>query len=97
MSLIDIIGGLAAIVSTASFVPQAWQIIRSRKTHDISAGMYGLAVAGFALWIAFGIALRQWPLIASNTICFLLSGFILMMKLLPAAKRKRVARKMGGS
>jgi MtN3 and saliva related transmembrane protein len=92
MSLTTIIGGLAAVVSTASFAPQAWKIIRSRKTKDISTGMYLLTVVGFALWIGFGIGLGQWPLIAANSICLLLSGFILLMKLLPASKKDAVAR-----
>jgi MtN3 and saliva related transmembrane protein len=92
MSLTTILGVLAAAVSTASFAPQAWKIIRSRKTKDISTGMYLLTVAGFALWIGFGIGLGQWPLIAANSICLLLSGFILLMKLLPASKKDAVAR-----
>jgi MtN3 and saliva related transmembrane protein len=33
----------------------------------------------------------QWPLIASNSICFLLSAFILLMKLLPQAEKEKVA------
>ena len=92
MSLTTILGVLAAAVSTASFAPQAWKIIRSRKTKDISTGMYLLTVVGFALWIGFGIGLGQWPLIAANSICLLLSGFILLMKLLPASKKDAVAR-----
>lgn len=92
MSFTTIVGALAAAVSTASFAPQAWKIIRSRKTKDISTGMYLLTVVGFALWIGFGIGLGQWPLIASNSICLLLSAFILVMKLLPASKKDAIAR-----
>lgn len=92
--LITAIGYLAAICSTLSFVPQAWKIIRSAKTRDIALGMYLLTVAGFALWLAFGIAQRQWPLILSNGICLGFSGFILVMKLLPAGKKRAVARKL---
>ena len=71
-----IIGTLAAITSTASFAPQAWKIIKTRETKDISTGMYGLTVAGFALWLAYGMMLGQWPLIATNSICFVLAAFI---------------------
>ncbi|MES2471237.1 MAG: SemiSWEET transporter [Pseudomonadota bacterium] len=86
-----VLGYAAAFLSTVSFAPQAWKVIRSRKTHDISLGMYLLTVAAFALWLAFGILKREWPLVLSNGICLLLSGFILMMKVLPSSKRKRVA------
>jgi MtN3 and saliva related transmembrane protein len=89
MTPVVILGGLAAIASTVSFTPQAIKIIRTRQTKDISLGMYVITVTGFALWCAYGVLLGQWPLIASNSICLLLSGFILVMKLLsPRAKAK---------
>ena len=76
MNLVSILGTAAAIASTVSFAPQALQIIRTRQTKDISLGMYTITVIGFALWCAYGVLLRQWPLIASNTICLALSGTI---------------------
>lgn len=88
---VTLIGSLAAVASTASFTPQAWKIIRSRQVRDISAFMYTLTVSGFALWTAYGVLLEQVPLIATNAICFLLSGFILAMKLMPRRKRNAVA------
>ncbi|MDR3527238.1 MAG: SemiSWEET transporter [Rhizomicrobium sp.] len=85
------LGYLAAAASMASFAPQAWKIIRSRETKDISAGMYGLTVAAFALWLAYGVLQRQWPLVLSNGVCLLLSGFILVMTLLPRSQKEKVA------
>ena len=82
---------LLLTASTLSFAPQAWKVIRSRKTDDISTGMYVLTVAGFALWAAYGIMLGKWPLIVTNTICMGLSAFILTMKLLPRRQKNRVA------
>lgn len=92
MSCASIIGYLAAVLSTASFAPQAWKIIRARRTKDISAGMYVLTVAGFGMWLIFGILMRQWPLIVSNAICLLLSAFILFMKLLPQREKQVVGK-----
>lgn len=91
MDAITVIGSAAALASTISFTPQAWKIIKSRHTHDISTGMYALTVCGFALWTIYGILLEQWPLIVTNSICLTLSGFILTMKLLPRPKKEAVA------
>lgn len=91
MELSTLLGTLAAMCSTASFAPQAWKIIKSRDTKDLSSAMFALTVAGFALWIAYGIALGQWPLIIPNALCFLLAAFILTMKLLPQPKKEAVA------
>lgn len=86
-----VLGYSAAALSTISFAPQAWKVIISRKTKDISLGMYLLTVAAFALWLAFGLLKGEWPLVASNGICLMLSGFILVMKILPASGKKKVA------
>ena len=91
MSLVTIIGAIAALCSTISFAPQAWKIIQTRETKDISLGMYLFTVTGFAAWTTYGVMLGQWPLIAANSICLALSAFILMMKLLPRAKKNKVA------
>lgn len=86
-----IIGTLAALCSTTSFIPQAWRIVQTRDTDAISARMYAITVTGFGLWLAYGIIGLQWPIIATNAICLLLSAFILTMKLLPQRKVDTVA------
>ena len=91
MEIVTVIGSLAAIASTVSFTPQAWKIIRTRDTAAISAPMYAITVVGFALWTSYGLMLGEWPIIVTNTICFVLSGFILTMKLLPRRERDKIA------
>ena len=89
-----LIGALAALCSTTSFAPQAWKIIKTRNTADLSKRMYTVTVIGFALWLAYGLVLGQWPIIVTNAICLLLSGFILAMKLLPQQKKEAVADRL---
>lgn len=96
MGFVTILGYLAALASMASFVPQAVKIIRSRQTKGISSGMYLLTVTAFALWLAYGIWLRQWPLVISNAVCFLLSVFILAMTMMPQRKKDEVVATLTG-
>jgi MtN3 and saliva related transmembrane protein len=91
MDWATIVGFLAALASTISFTPQAWKIIRSRDTEGISAAMYAITVAGFALWLSYGVMLARWPIILSNAICLALSAFILVMTLLPQRKKNEIA------
>lgn len=86
-----IVGYIAASLSVSAFVPQAWKIVKTRQTKDLSKVMWILQVTGFACWIVYGVWLGELPLIIPNVICFLLSAFILMMRLLPQAKRDKVA------
>ncbi len=91
-----VIGFAAAAASTSSFVPQAWKIIKTRETAGISVITYLITVAGFALWLGYGIMLDKWPLILTNGICLVLSAFILMMKILPRGDREAVAKTITG-
>jgi MtN3 and saliva related transmembrane protein len=86
-----VFGWFATLCSSVSFVPQAWKVIRTRETRDISRWMYVITVAGFASWTAYGILLGQWPIIVTNSLCFALSAFILAMKLLPQREKEVVA------
>jgi MtN3 and saliva related transmembrane protein len=86
-----IVGAAATLCSVSSFVPQAWKVIRTRDTRGISGRMYVITVIGFSLWFSYGLLLGQWPLILTNGICLLLSGFILLMKLLPRNQREGLA------
>jgi MtN3 and saliva related transmembrane protein len=63
MNLIDWIGSVAAILTTASFVPQAWQTFRTRDVSGISLSMYSLFTTGVALWLVYGILMEAWPII----------------------------------
>ena len=92
MSWVTVIGSLAALASMVSFSPQAWKIIKSRNTDGISAAAYSITVTAFALWISYGILIGDWPLIVSNGVCLVLSGFILIMTLLPQAQKDDVAK-----
>ena len=91
MDTATLVGGMATLASTTSFVPQAWKVIRTRDTKAISKRMYTVTVIGFALWLTYGWMLGQWPLILTNGICLVLSAFILMMKLLPREQKEAVA------
>lgn len=76
-----VVGYLASACSVASFVPQVWKVLKTGDTAAISTRMYALTVTGFALWSMFGLLRLEWPIILTNSICFILSGFILIKKL----------------
>lgn len=76
-----LIGYLASVCSVTSFMPQVWKVIKTGDTAAISARMYMLTVFGFALWSVFGVLRGEWPIILTNSICFCLSGYILVRKL----------------
>jgi len=75
------VGYAAAILTTASFVPQAWLTFRTRDVSGISLGMYSVFATGVGLWLAYGLLLGAWPIVAANAITLALAVVILAMKL----------------
>lgn len=81
MQVAEILGFLAAALTTGAFVPQALHTWRTRDTDGISLGMYSIFTAGVALWLVYGLLIHAWPVVVANTITLALALFILMLKL----------------
>ena len=78
---IDVIGSVAAVLTTASFIPQAWHSFKTRDVSGISLSMYSVFTLGVALWLLYGVLLQSWPLMIANSITLVLAATILGMKL----------------
>jgi len=76
-----LVSGVAAVLTTAAFVPQALHIIRYKETKGISLLMYVAFALGVALWLVFGMMIGNWPIIIANAITLLLSLTIVALKL----------------
>ena len=81
MNPTEAIGYLAAILTTASFVPQALHIWRTRDARAISLGMYAVFSTGVALWLAYGILVGSWPVLLANLVTLAFALSILYMKI----------------
>lgn len=77
----DLIGYVAASLTTLSFVPQALHTFRTRDVRGISLGMYASFTLGVALWLLYGWQTRAWPVVAANFVTLVLASAILLMKL----------------
>jgi len=80
LDLRDIVGYIAAILTTTAFVPQAWQSWRTRDLSGVSLPMYSLFTTGVALWLLYGVMLGSWPIIIANVISLSLAGLVLVLK-----------------
>jgi MtN3 and saliva related transmembrane protein len=81
MPFAEWIGGAAACLTTASFVPQAWLTYRTRDVSGISLGMYSAFTLGVALWLVYGILVGSWPVTAANAVTLTLALLILGMRI----------------
>ncbi len=89
MNLQDTLGYAAAALTTGSFVPQALLTLRTRQVSGISVAMYSAFTAGVALWLAYGVLLREWPIVVANTITLGLASTILVVKIVEDRRARR--------
>lgn len=77
--LTTIIGVLASILTTLSYVPQLVKACRSGETDDISLRMMVILLAGLALWVLYGIRQADLVIVPANVIsCALLIAIIIL-------------------
>ena len=81
LSLADVVGSAAAVLTTLSFLPQVLHTLKTRDVSGISLVMYSAFTAGVALWLVYGLLLGSWPIVIANVITIMLALAIVVMKL----------------
>jgi MtN3 and saliva related transmembrane protein len=89
MTFHDTLGYAAAILTTGSFVPQAVLTLRTRDVRGISLAMYSAFTLGVALWLAYGVALGQWPIVVANAVTLALATTILVTKIVVERQNRK--------
>jgi MtN3 and saliva related transmembrane protein len=78
---ISLLGVVAGLCTTGSFLPQVIKSWREHETGAISTKMYVIISIAFVLWLAYGFVIGSWPMIVFNLLNLALGGAILAMKL----------------
>lgn len=77
----DMIGLIAAVLTTISFLPQTLLVLRTGKTDGISLCMYALFTTGVAGWLLYGVLVGALPIILANSVTLALAATILLLKI----------------
>ncbi|MBU2947867.1 SemiSWEET family sugar transporter [Zobellia uliginosa] len=80
MDYIEIIGMLAAILTTAGYVPQVYKTWKDKSVKDISLTTYLVLFLGVVLWLIYGVFITSLPVIMANSITACLLFFMLVLK-----------------
>ena len=79
--MFEIIGLLAAFLTTSAFIPQVYKIYKEKKADGISLTMYVILFIGVLLWLLYGILIGSLSIIIANGITALLQLSIIIFKL----------------
>jgi len=78
---ITLLGVVAGILTSCSFIPQAYKIIKTKRTHDISIPMYCLCTLGVFLWMVYGLVIKDIAVLLTNVVTFIPTVIILTLTL----------------
>jgi MtN3 and saliva related transmembrane protein len=80
MRLTTLLGFVAGMLTTISFVPQVLHAWRSKRCDDLSWAMLLTFSAGVVLWLVYGLRLWAMPVIMANAVTLVLLLVIMVMK-----------------
>jgi MtN3 and saliva related transmembrane protein len=81
METIEIIGLIAATMTTSAFIPQLIKVIKLKSTKDISLAMYLVMFTGVVLWLIYGLHHNSIPIIFANIITAVLTFALILFKI----------------
>ena len=76
------LGYAAGALTVISYFPQVVRAYRTREVKDVSWAMVAMLVTAGILWILYGLASEQMPVILTNVGTVILTSAILLAKFL---------------
>jgi uncharacterized protein with PQ loop repeat len=70
-----------AVVMALSPILQIREILRRRSSDGISIGYFTVLLIGFGLWISYGIATNDIPLVVPNCVALVVMGCTIIIVL----------------
>ncbi|OUJ71410.1 SemiSWEET family sugar transporter [Hymenobacter crusticola] len=90
MTFISVLGLLAALITTAAYIPQAYKTILTRSTASLSLPTYSMLFVGTMLWVGYALAIDNVPVLVANGVTAVLSGIILYLKLTANSRQEQL-------
>lgn len=81
MNTIQVVGIIAGACTSISLLPQLIKTVKEKKGGDISYFMLAILLIGLGLWIWYGILKKDYPIIVTNSISFLLNTLIIFFNI----------------
>jgi MtN3 and saliva related transmembrane protein len=81
MNATTLIGLMAALCTTASYIPQLKKCWETGSAGDLSLKMFSILAAGIALWVVYGVLQGDAVVILANSVSLLLLAGILYFRL----------------
>lgn len=85
-----IVGIIAGLMTSFSFVPQIIQGLKTKSLEDLSYPMLIFLGSGLMLWLSYGIHLMNFAIILANTLSVIFIMTLIIMKFYFSKKIDRI-------
>jgi MtN3 and saliva related transmembrane protein len=75
-----VVGAIAALLSSLSYIPQVKKVWSGQPTDDLSSRTLIALTSGLVLWVAYGAIKADWIIVVANLVGASLTGFVLYSK-----------------
>ncbi|UMB55540.1 SemiSWEET transporter [Lutibacter sp. A64] len=75
------IGLIAAVLTTAAFVPQVYKAWKTKDTRSLSLSMYLAFFVGVILWLVYAFHIGSFAMILANIVSAFLAFVLIILKL----------------
>ncbi len=83
------VGYAAGTLTTLAFLPQVLHVWKRKSAEDLHIGTLVSLTVGVTLWLVYGIAVHQMPVILANAVTLALQCVIIFLKLRYARAGKK--------
>ncbi len=77
MNFVEVLGLVAALLTTSAFLPQVYKTWKTKSADSLSLSMLIIFVLGVLCWLVYGFLIDSFPIILANFITAI-SGFLLI-------------------
>lgn len=79
---IEWFGGIAGVLTTASFLPQVYKTWKTKSTDSLSLSMLLMMTIGIAFWLTYGLLINSISMIISNGITLVSASLLVYFKMI---------------
>lgn len=77
----EVIGVIAAVLTTAAYVPQVYKVWKEKSAKEVSLTMYLVMLTGLILWLIYGVMIDSFAIKLANTVTIILVSSIIYFKI----------------
>ena len=81
MDSIEIIGFIAATLTTSAFLPQVYKVVKTKEVGAISLTMFLVMFTGVVLWLVYGWSINSSSMVLANSVTGLLIFVLIILKI----------------